>query len=155
MNVEIPGYGTLSINYVVMDYNGTLAVDGVPEPGVDTALEKLAGTLELHVLTADTFGKAEAEMKNMPCQLSILPRGDQSGAKRDYVKHLGAEQTAAIGNGRNDRMMLETAALGICVLLEEGAAVQTLQSAQVVCPSIVSALALLASPLRLTATLRS
>lgn len=155
MNIEIPGYGTLSINQVVMDYNGTLAVDGVPAAGVQAALEKLAGSLELHVLTADTFGKAAAEMEDMPCHLSILPGGDQTVAKRDYVKHLGAEQTAAIGNGRNDRMMLEAAALGICVLLEEGAAVQTLQSADVVCPSIVSALDLLASPLRLTATLRS
>jgi len=155
VNIEIPGYGTLRINHVVMDYNGTLAVDGMPAEGVPAALEKLADSLDLHVLTADTFGKAAAEMADLPCHLCILPRGDQAGAKRDYVKHLGAEQTAAVGNGRNDRMMLETAVLGICVLLEEGAAVQTLQSADVVCPSIVSALELLASPLRLTATLRS
>lgn len=155
MNVEIPGYGNLTIKHVVMDYNGTLAVDGVPLPGVAGSLEPLAGSLQLHVLTADTFGKAAAGLKEMPCLLSVLSRGDQAAAKRDYVKKLGAAQTVAIGNGRNDRLMLQTAVLGICVLLEEGAAVETLQSADIVCPSIVSALELLARPLRLTATLRS
>jgi soluble P-type ATPase len=51
--------------------------------------------------------------------------------------------------------MLKEAALGIAVILEEGAAAQTLVSANVVCASIVSALDLLRNPLRLTATLRS
>lgn len=155
MNLEIPGYGTLRINHVVMDYNGTLAVDGIPVDGVGPALEKLSASLELHVLTADTFGRAASGLKNMPCRLSVLPPGDQAAAKRDYVGKLGPERTAAIGNGRNDRLMLAAAALGICVLLDEGAAVETWNSADVVCPSILSALELLSSPLRLTATLRS
>ncbi|MCF8095342.1 MAG: HAD hydrolase family protein [Desulfobacteraceae bacterium] len=155
VEVEIPGYGTLVLNHVVMDYNGTLAVDGVPVDGVDAALKKLSVSLELHVLTADTFGKAAAGLEHMPCGLSVLPPGNQAGAKRDFVTGLGSEQTAAIGNGRNDRLMLEAAGLGICVLLEEGAAIETLNSADVLCPSILSALELLANPLRLKATLRS
>ncbi|MEZ4567516.1 MAG: hypothetical protein R2860_11350 [Desulfobacterales bacterium] len=51
--------------------------------------------------------------------------------------------------------MLRASALGIAVILEEGASAQTLQSADVVCTSIVSALSLLIHPLRLIATLRS
>lgn len=155
MKIDIPGYGTLNLKYVVMDYNGTLAVDGRAVAGVDRALENLATELELHVLTADTFGKAAAELKAMPCSLSILPAGDQSAAKRDYVRQLGAQNTAAIGNGRNDRLMLAEAALGICVLLDEGACVETVTAADVLCPSILSALGVLASPLRIKATLRS
>lgn len=156
MNIKIPGYKTLEIKHVVMDYNGTLAVDGVVAEGVASALKNLAGGMELHVLTADTFGKAAAELEQMPCRLSILtPGGDQACAKRDYVKQLGTDRTAAIGNGKNDRLMLETAGLGICVLLEEGAAVETLNAADVLCPSIISALGLLANPMRLKATLRS
>jgi soluble P-type ATPase len=72
-----------------------------------------------------------------------------------YVKDLGFDRTVCIGNGRNDRMMLKEAALGIAVILNEGACVVTLLSADVVCTSIVSALELLIYPLRLTATLRS
>lgn len=155
MEVEIPGYGSLKLNHVVMDYNGTLAVDGIPVAGVAEALQKLSGSFGLHVLTADTFGRAAAELENMPCELTVLPEGDQSAAKRDFVMRLGAENTAAIGNGRNDRYMLKAAGLGICVLLEEGACVETLNCADIVCPSVLSALELLANPMRLKATLRS
>ena len=59
-----------------------------------------------------------------------------------------------MGNGRNDQLMLEEAALGIAVILEEGAAAVTLSAADVVCTNIVSALELLDNPLRLIATLR-
>jgi soluble P-type ATPase len=51
--------------------------------------------------------------------------------------------------------MLKATALGIAVILEEGASRDTLLAADVVCSRIVSALELLRNPLRLTATLRS
>ena len=155
MRISIPGYGVLDLQYMVMDYNGTLAVDGVLVPGVKDALSELAESLELHVLTADTFGKAKSGLDGIPCRLSILSEKDQHTGKRDYVAALGAQKTVSIGNGRNDHLMLKASALGIAVILEEGASAQTLQSADVVCTSIVSALSLLTHPLRLIATLRS
>jgi len=155
IKVDIPGYGPVALEHVVMDYNGTLAVDGDLIDGVGEALTRLASSLELHVLTADTFGKAAEGLAGLPCKLSILPREDQAGGKLAYVRDLGAEKCACIGNGRNDRLMLEAAGLGIAVILEEGAAVETVNAADIVCPTITSALALLSSPLRLTATLRS
>lgn len=155
MRISIPGYGVLDLQYMVMDYNGTLAVDGGLVPGVKEALSELSESLELHVLTADTFGKAKSGLEGIPCRLSILSEKDQHTGKRDYVTALVAEKTVSIGNGRNDHLMLRASALGIAVILEEGASAQTLQSADVVCTSIVSALSLLIHPLRLIATLRS
>ena len=106
-------------------------------------------------MTADTFGKASSQLEGIPCSLSILPIENQDVGKLDYVKDLGCENTVCIGNGRNDRLMLKEAGLGIAVILTEGVALTTLVSADVVCTSIVSALELLLNPLRLTATLRS
>ena len=60
----------------------------------------------------------------------------------------------AIGQGANDRLMLETAAIGICVLSQEGTAVATLLSADIVVPDILSALEMIEKPLRMVATLR-
>ncbi len=60
----------------------------------------------------------------------------------------------AIGNGRNDRLMLAAAALGIVIIGEEGAAVQTVLASRVACHDILSALDLLRQPQRLVATLR-
>lgn len=155
MEINIPGYGTLRLEHLVMDYNGTLAVDGRLIDGVKEALNRIADKMTLHVLTADTFGMAAAGLEGLNCRLSILPKEAQAEGKRDYVLGLGAERTAAIGNGRNDRMMLKTAGLGIAVILEEGASAETLMSADIVCRSILTALELLVNPLRLTATLRS
>lgn len=155
IEVTIPGYKTLQFKHLVLDYNGTLAVDGELLPGVKEALKGLSEELQVHILTADTFGKVRSRVEGIPCELSILPLENQDTGKLDYVKSLGAEHTVCIGNGRNDRLMLKEAALGIAVILEEGAAKQTLVAADIVCTTILSALQLLTNPLRLTATLRS
>jgi soluble P-type ATPase len=155
MEYTIPGYKTLTLKHLVMDYNGTLAVDGKLITGVRQCLDRLAENLDIHVITADTFGKVAAEMKDISCTVMILPAQSQDLGKLDYIKHLGPENTVCIGNGRNDRLMLKAAALGIAVILGEGAFSETLQASDVVCTSIVSALELLLNPLRLTATLRS
>ena len=89
------------------------------------------------------------------CRLSIAPDEDQAVWKRDYVKSLNAATTASIGNGRNDRLMLKEAALGIAILQKEGASVEALIQAQLVCTSIVDALEYFTNPKRLIASLRS
>lgn len=153
--IAIPGFGVLRLKHVVLDYNGTLAVDGRLLPGVRRRLKSLSRDLKVHVLTADTFGGARAALSGVPCRLSILPLRKQDRAKRDYVVHLGATETVCIGNGRNDRMMLKSAALGIVVLQREGAASVALVAADLVMPKITEALDLLEKPLRLIASLRS
>lgn len=155
MKLDIPGYGELSLDHAVMDYNGTLAVDGRLAHGVKDALNRLSDNLALHVITADTFGRAAEGLKNIDCKLHVLTGADHTAAKRDFVEALGARQTVSIGNGRNDRMMLRASGLGIVVMLDEGAAMEALMAADIVCPSILSALGLLENPLRLKATLRS
>ena len=155
LTYNIPGYKNIEIAHLVLDFNGTLAVDGRLVDGVRGCLEVLSRDIEVHVITADTFGKVQSEMEGISCRVSVLPKENQDAAKLDYVQQLGAEKTACIGNGRNDRLMLDASALGIAVILEEGAASVTLQAADVVCKSIVSALELLMNPLRMTATLRS
>ncbi len=50
--VDIPGYGPLRLEHLVMDYNGTLAVDGEIAAGVAAALAALASQLTIHVITA-------------------------------------------------------------------------------------------------------
>ncbi len=155
LEISIPGFGDLRLEYLVLDYNGTLACDGEILDGVKEALTTLTGQLEIHVVTADTFGKALARLKDFPCKLVVLPPDDQDAGKRAYVEELGSDAAVCIGNGRNDRQMLEAAALGIAVIQREGAAAATLLAADAVCSDILSAFDLLSNPLRLKATLRS
>lgn len=153
LRVEIPDFATLELAHLVVDYNGTLALDGELLPGVGERLERLAAVLDIHVVTGDTFGTARARLTGIPCRLSILSQRSQAEAKRAYVKQLGAG-CACIGNGRNDHLMLEAATLAIAVVQQEGAWGGSLASAQVIVREIRDALDLLLYPRRLIATLR-
>ncbi len=154
-DLTIPGFGRLELTDAVCDYNGTLAADGLLIQGVHERIQRLSGELRIHVVTADTFGSAARELQRLPCALVILDAGNQAQAKRDFVQGVGAAHVVAIGNGRNDRMMLETAALGIVVCGMEGAAAEAAEAADVVVRHIADALDLLLHPKRLLATLRA
>lgn len=154
IRIAIPGFGALEIAHVVLDYNGTIAVDGALLPGVAERIARLAQDATVHVVTADTFGSARRELAALPCEVVVLAPSGQSRAKRDHVERLGAARCAAIGNGRNDRGMLRAAALGIAVVQAEGASALALAAADVIAPDVRAALDLLVAPQRLVATLR-
>lgn len=155
LHLAIPGRPSLALANLVLDYNGTLAVDGQPIPGVMNRLGRLAETLHIHVLTADTFGTATAHCAGTFLTLHIIPTEDQANAKLRYVERLGTDACIAIGNGRNDHLMLEASVLGIAVMQAEGASPTSLAAADVAFGSILDALDALLLPKRLVATLRS
>ncbi|SCC94208.1 conserved hypothetical protein [Thiomonas sp. X19] len=155
LSFEILDFGTLHLDQLVLDFNGTLASDGLLLPGVAERLAWLANDLTVHVITGDTNGTAAAQLDGLDCRLHVLPPTDQARIKRDYVLALGAAGVVAIGNGRNDARMLQAAALGIAVLGEEGCAAATLAAADVLTRSIDDALELLLRPQRLVASLRA
>jgi soluble P-type ATPase len=153
--IAIPGGPSLNLEHLVLDYNGTLAVDGHLAEGVVERIAALAERMTIHVLTADTFGRARTELGGIKCELAVLNAGDEHRQKADYLERLGADISAAIGNGRNDREMLARAALAIAVLGAEGLAAEALMVADIVAPNAVAALDLLLHPQRIVATLRS
>lgn len=155
IQVDVPGFGHLSLSDLVLDYNGTLALDGTMIPGVASLLQELSRSLKVHVITADTFGQARASLSSIPCDLVILGLENQDTAKKAFVEKVGASRTVSIGNGRNDRLMLEASALGIAVIQAEGAFSGAILSADAVFIHITHALELLLNPKRLIATLRS
>jgi soluble P-type ATPase len=154
LEVDVPGWRRLSLGHLVLDFNGTLACDGTLIPGVKEQLLKLSEMLEIHIVTADTFGTARTAVQEIPAGLSVLSQAGQEKAKQRYVTKLGARTVVCIGNGRNDRLMIKAAVLGLAVIGHEGACSQTLSSADVVCSHITSALQILTEPRRLAATLR-
>lgn len=156
IDIYVPGYPSITAHHLILDYNGTIALDGKLLSGVKERLQKLSEKVHIHILTADTHGTVTEEMKDVPCDIIILPSGENHiEAKRDIAAQLGADQSIAMGNGRNDFRMLGICAIGICILGEEGASFQSLYNADIVCPSILSALDLLVYPKRLIATMRS
>lgn len=154
IEIEIPGRGVMQLHHLVSDVNGTLALDGQLLPGVVEALRALGQQLEIHLLTADTYGRQAAIDQALGLTAVRIPHGKESEAKAAYVDRLGAHRVVALGQGANDAGMLKAAALGICVLSLEGTAGEAAQAAGVLVPDIAAALALLQNPRRLVATLR-
>ena len=154
IDVAIPGYGRLVLSELVCDFNGTLARDGRLVEGARTFLPDVARVLNVRVVTGDTFGSARAELRDCPCEVEVLDAEHQAEAKSALVARLGADRVVAIGNGRNDRLMLGAAALGIAVIGDEGVAGDACRAARIVTRHIEDALRLLLDRRRLIATLR-
>ena len=155
ITIDIPGFRKLELAHLVLDYNGTLAADGKLLPGVAGKLAALATAISIHVITADTFGLAKAQLAGLPVDFTVTPAQSQAEAKLQFVLRLGPESVVAIGNGRNDRLMLGAVALGIALIQRECGAVEAVTSAHVISTNIIDALELLLKPKRLVATLRS
>ena len=154
IELSIPGRGELHLQHLVMDVNGTLAVDGVLIDGLAKRIASLRDRLTVHLLTADTHGKQAVIDQQLNLTATRLSGGNEQEQKRRFVENLGAESVAAIGQGANDAGMLKAAALGICVMSAEGAATETLLASDLVVPNIMTAFDLLDKPLRILASLR-
>lgn len=154
ISIDIPGAGKKKIHHLVFDYNGTIATDGVLIPGVKKAIRSLAGRVAVHVITADTFGFVTEQVSDIDCEVVIISPGDQARQKQQFIAALGADRTLCVGNGVNDVLMLNDAAIGIAVLQEEGLAAGALAAADLVVRHILDVFALLNIPERIMATLR-
>jgi len=154
IDVDIPGFGHLALTDLACDFNGTLARDGRLLEGAKARLPRIAKHLDVHVVTGNTFGSAVGQLQDLSCSLTLLEPRDQASAKLALVEATGPERVVAIGNGRNDRLMLQRAALAIVVIGDEGAAREALDAADVVARDIDGALDLLLDTRRLVATLR-
>jgi P-type E1-E2 ATPase len=151
IRVDVPGGPDLRLEHLVLDVNGTLTDRGDLVEGAGERLARLRRDLALHVLSADTFGTAEAVGQTIGGDFRRIGSGLD---KLAYVERLGAGCCVAIGNGANDAAMLRAAALGLAVAGPEGAHRDALAACDVAVGSILAALDLLLAPRALVATLR-
>ena len=101
LNIEIPGREPLALRHLVLDYNGTIAVDGKLLPELAAPLGELSRTLEVHVLTADTYGTAAKQCGGLGVKLHTFPREGAGRCKEEIVRALG-DGVVCMGNGFND-----------------------------------------------------
>lgn len=154
ITIEIPGRETLTINQIVFDYNGTIAVDGILAPGLKERFRKLKEMAEVCVLTADTYGTVRKQCEPLGIAVQTFPRANAAECKEEIVNSMSGG-ICCIGNGYNDMKMFAAAALRIAVLGKEGLYPGLLALSDVLVSSPEDALDLLLKPDRLRATLRT
>ncbi len=76
MKIVIPEYKTLDIDTLFLDFNGTIAVDGIIPAGVKQRLTALAELFRIYILTADTNGNAKDQCEGLPVILQTFPTGN-------------------------------------------------------------------------------
>ncbi len=157
IQIKIPGFGDRHIRALVSDYTGTLSCSGTLISGVGERLVRLMNLLDIHVVTADSFGTAEEQLAGI-LKPHKLGEGAQDVAKEQYVTQLDPKHVAALGNGNNDRLMLQAVkrAGGLAVAVDngEGCAFDALQSCDLFIVGAINALDLLLHATRVKATLR-
>jgi P-type E1-E2 ATPase len=154
IKVEIPGWGMIEVEHLVIDLNGTLATDGKIPSEVKKKINDLAEKVTIYVLTADTQGTANSEVEGVEAELVTTSPEDSGEAKFEFLKTLDLDKTAVIGNGSNDQRILKEASLGIAVLGTEGMSAFAMKNADLFVKEISDALDLFLKPKRLIATLR-
>ena len=150
--IKIAGRGELQLEHLLLDVNGTITDRGELIDGVVPLIRAVADDLNIHLVSADTFGTAEAIARELSATFNRVETGAQ---KRAYAEELGAGSCAAIGNGANDIELMRVCALAVAVTGPEGLSSGAVAAADVICPSILVALGLFTEPRTLSATLRA
>jgi soluble P-type ATPase len=121
-------------------------------------LQELSRILNVYILTADTsqnLGEITRSLeKTAGIEIHALESGRGDIQKLYFLERIGREKTAAIGNGCNDVLMLKEAALGVCVIGSEGAAVEAMIASKALFLNICDALDIFIKRNRMIATLR-
>jgi soluble P-type ATPase len=151
--IQRPRQEPLEVEFILLDFEGTLASDRRVHPKAKDKINLLSKRTKIYILTKGERELVEEVLKKVKAEVIYLKEGEASQRKLDLLRELGAAKTVAIGNGVDDVLMIEEAGLGICVIGKEGAAGEAIEKADVVVTNILDALDFLLKPLRQKATL--
>lgn len=152
MIYNIPGEGTIELDTIILDLNGTLSVNGRIPAGVKERLQKLNELgFKTILFTGDQRGTA-AELTN---SLGItFTKTKDTTEKEKAAAEINQGKTVAIGNARIDIGTFKNARLKIATLQSEGIHTGILPLVDIIVPSINDAFGLLLDPDSLIATMR-
>lgn len=153
LTIHRPGKKPLEIEFLLIDFEGTLASDRRVHPKAKDKINLLSKRVRIYILTTGAREGVEDVLKKVNAEIIFLKEGESSLQKIEWLDRLGGYRTVAIGNGADDVSLIEKAGLGICVMGKEGVAGEALRKADVIVITILDALDLLLKPLRQKATL--
>jgi soluble P-type ATPase len=153
ISIQRPGMENLDIHFVLIDFEGTLAMDGRVHPKAKDKVNLLSKRATIIILTKSNREKVEEALRKMKVEILYVTEGDSSQQKLNALQRLGPHQTAVIGNGLDDVRIMEQAGLGMCVIGKEGASAEAMAKADLVVTHVLDALDFLLKPLRQRATL--
>ncbi len=146
------GVGEIELTTIILDLNGTIALNGQIVDGVEDRVKKLKELgYEIHLFTGDQRGNAALQAARLGIEVQVATTSDE---KEKLTVKLDTEKTVAIGNARIDIGTFKPCKLRIGTLQSEGIHVGILEHIDVLVPSIIDALDLLINESSFNATMR-
>lgn len=153
MLIKGPNKEIINIENIILDLNGTLAVNGQVSEKAKKLVVKLKQLgYKLILISGDIRGNAKTVAEELDLGLYL---GANSSEKAKQMKRFDKEKTAAIGNARIDIGTFENAKISIATLQSEGIHSGILNYVDLIVPSIEDALNLFIDVKSLEATLRT
>ncbi len=153
ITIQRPGQSNLEVEFILIDFEGTLASDRRVHPKAKDKISLLSKRAKIYILTTEERERVEEVLRKVKAEIVYLTHGESSQKKLDLLRQLGPAKTVAVGNGVDDVPMIEEAGLGFCVLGKEGTSSEAMKKADVAFMNILDALDFLLKPLRQKATL--
>jgi soluble P-type ATPase len=153
ISIQRPGMESLDIYFVLIDFEGTLAMDGRVHPKAKDKVNLLSKRATITILTKSNREKVVETLRKMKAEILYVTEGDSSQQKLNVLQRLGPHQTAVIGNGLDDVRIMEQAGLGLCVIGKEGSSAEAMVKADLVVTNVLDALDFLLKPMRQRAAL--
>jgi soluble P-type ATPase len=151
--LQRPGRNPLEIEFILLNFEGTLATDRRIHPKAKDKLNLLSKRTNIYILTKGEQEAIRETLKKVKAEVVYFKEGEVSQGKLDLLRQLGAAKSVAIGNGVDDVPMIEEAGLGICIIDVEGASGEAIKKADVVFTNILDALDFFLKPMRHKAVL--
>jgi len=146
--LQRPGRTPLEVEFILLNFEGTLATDRRIHPKAKDKLNLLSKRTNIYILAKGEQEAIRESLKKVNAEVVYFKEGEVSQGKLDLLRQLGAAKSVAIGNGVDDVPMLEEAGLGICIIGVEGARGEAIKKADVVFTDILHALDFLLKPMR-------
>jgi len=154
-HIKIPGFGEFDIEYLILDLNGTLAIDGIISESTYKKLEKLKEDFSIFIVSGDIHGNLNKHSESLGVNhISVKSEVSPGQQKLNFAISLGENNSICIGNGNSDVNMIKHAAIGIAVINPEGASLKALSVADIIVLNIDNALECIINTQRIIATLQ-
>lgn len=135
---KVPGVGTIEIDTIVLDSNGTLTVRGEIVSGVIERIQQLQ-SLGINVVMISSDQRGNARALALSSGISYY-EASNSRQKEDILLSLGSRKVGAIGNARIDIGLFVQSVVSIATLQGEGIHKDIIDRVDVIVPSINDAL---------------
>ena len=99
ITIHRPGRESLEIEFILIDFEGTLAPDRRVHPKAKDKMNLLAKRTKIYVLTTGEKIVVEEVMKKVKAEVVFLSEGEASRQKLELIKRLGERQPLPLETG--------------------------------------------------------